>query len=94
MICCNQALFHRPSRCRPLLPRNAARYYTNFFNYLLPLGALFMIPVVGFCLADLGFVPSYFILAVLHLLFCIVNAYDQPPLKLQASDLENDPERP
>lgn len=67
------------------VPRFAARYYTTVFNYVLPIGALLMIPVVGFCLSELGFVATYFILAILHLLFCVANAYDQPPLQLQAS---------
>lgn len=63
--------------------REAASYYTNLFNYLLPPGGIAMIPVVGFVLVEWGFAPSFLIIAILHLLFCIVNAFDQPPLQLQ-----------
>ena len=42
-----------------------------------------MIPVVGFVLVEWGFAPSFLILAILHMLFCIVDAYEAPPLQLQ-----------
>lgn len=90
-----QEVFQRPQDVGTAFSssRNVARYYVNFFNYFLPVGALMMIPVVGFCLSELGFVASYFILAVLHLLFCIVNAYDQPPIQLQVRKMSLHDER-
>ncbi|GAQ86927.1 major facilitator superfamily protein [Klebsormidium nitens] len=67
----------------PLAAREAASYYAKLFNYLLPPGGLAMIPVVGFVLVEWGFAPSFLILAILHMLFCIVDAYESPPLQLQ-----------
>lgn len=65
------------------IAREDAQHYVALFNIVLPIVGIFMVPIVGYVLVQMGLGPSFLLIALTNTIFSIVNVLNFIPLPFQ-----------